>query len=239
MTEMQFSLILPAFNEAKRLPKTLASARSYLSETFSAYEILVVDDGSEDDTVAVARDILAHDSNSRVIPLGTNQGKGAAVRAGALEAKGQYVLFSDSDLSTPIADEARLRAAIDAGADLAIGSRRHPESEITLAQNVVRQSMGRIFNLFVRMAGLSGFEDTQCGFKMFTHASAERIFRELKTDGFAFDVEILLLARNAGLSLAEIPVQWENDPESRVHMIRDSLRMLWELVLIRLNHLRH
>ena len=228
-----FSLVFPAYKEADRIRRALRRAFGYLPTRYPSFEVIVVDDGSPDETTAVARETLSALGDGRVITLPRNRGKGAAVRAGMLAARGEHVLFSDSDLSTPIEEESKLAAALDAGADIAIGSRAHPEAEITKAQGIVRQSMGRTFNLGLRMLGLTRLRDTQCGFKMFRGEVAREIFSAARIDGFAFDVEILLLAGRAGYRIAEVPVEWENDPASRLHMVRDSLRMIREVLRIR------
>jgi dolichyl-phosphate beta-glucosyltransferase len=189
--------------------------------------------GSEAPEPVASRETLSRLGDGRVITLPHNQGKGAAVRAGMLAARGERILFSDADLSAPIEEERKLSAAIEAGADVAIGSRSHPGAEITKAQGVVRQSMGRTFNVGLRVLGLTRFRDTQCGFKMFRREAARKIFSEARIDGFAFDVEVLLLATRAGHRIDEVPVEWENDPASRLHMIRDSVRMILEVLRIR------
>jgi dolichyl-phosphate beta-glucosyltransferase len=228
-----FSVVFPAYREADRIPRALERAFQYLPTRYPSFEVIVVDDGSPDETTAVARETLAGLGGGRVITLPHNQGKGAAVRAGMLAARGERVLFSDADLSAPIEEERKLSAALDAGADVAIGSRAHPKAEITKAQGVVRQSMGRTFNVGLRVLGLTRFHDTQCGFKMFRREAARKIFSAARIDGFAFDVEVLLLATRAGYRVDEVPVEWENDPASRLHMIRDSIRMILEVVRIR------
>jgi dolichyl-phosphate beta-glucosyltransferase len=230
----ELSVVIPAYNEAERLPLTLERVCSYLDRAHPDHELIVVDDGSADGTTEAARKALAARSRSRVLTLPENRGKGAAVRAGMLAARGRRVLFSDADLSTPIEEEARLAEALARGADVAIGSRAHPASRITRAQGSVRESMGRTFNVLVRLIGLSRFRDTQCGFKMFTREAAQTVFSRARIDGFAFDVEVLLLAARARLRIEEVPVEWRNDPASRLHMIFDSARMLRELVRIRL-----
>lgn len=233
----ELSVVFPAFNEALRLTETLDSVRSYLERLALDYEILVVDDGSRDATAGVGAEGLARCRNGRLISFPENRGKGAAVRAGALEARGRFVLFSDVDLSTPIEEEARLRAALDKGADIAIGSRRLPGSRITKAQSGLRRASGRIFNLSVRALGLSTSLDTQCGFKMFRREAVRKIFPRLRISGFAFDVESLFLAKRAGLRIEELPVEWRNDDGSRLG-VAGGLHAFLELVQIRWLHAR-
>ncbi len=229
----ELTVVLPAYNEAARLEASLASIRLYLDSFEGSTELIVVDDGSTDGTADLAHRLLDGSPDARVLQLAENCGKGAAVRAGMLAAHGRHVLFSDVDLSTPIRDEAGLRAALAAGADVAIGSRAEANSQITRRQNIVRESMGRIFNLFVRLLRLSDIHDTQCGFKMLTLDAARKIFPRTRVQGFAFDVEVLFLARMLGLRIDVVPVEWKNHPASRVQMIRDSVRMILTLIRIR------
>ncbi len=231
--EPELSLIIPAYNERDRIEATVERALSYLRSAYRAFELIVVDDGSSDDTERIAREALKGESAALVLALSENRGKGAAVRAGMIASRGRRTLFSDADLSTPIEEEAKLAAALDRGADIAIGSRAHSESNITVAQGKLRQSMGRIFNLFIRLLRLTPFSDTQCGFKMFSREAVQAIFPITRVHGFAFDVEILYLARLGGFQVAEVPVEWENDPASRVRMLRDSARMIIEALRIR------
>lgn len=232
----ELSLVIPAYNEASGLPRVLPCVIAYLEREVPDHEILLVDDGSRDETPRVAEQLLAGHTGGRVLSYSPNRGKGAAVRTGALAAQGRAILFSDADFSTPIEEEVRFRAALSAGADVVIGSRAHAQAQITQAQGAVRQSMGRTFNVLVRLVGLSSFHDTQCGFKMFRGEAAHDLFGRALIDGFAFDVEVLWLAERAGMRIAELPVEWRNDPESRVRMFRDSARMVLELLRIRWRH---
>jgi dolichyl-phosphate beta-glucosyltransferase len=197
------------------------------------YEILVVDDGSSDETARVAREGLSGVRGS-VLSLPENRGKGAACRTGVLAAQGRRILISDADLSTPIAEERRLREALEGGADVVIGSRGHPDARIAVRQSGLRESAGRGFNLLLRLIGLTRFYDTQCGFKMFTREAARALFEQSRVEGFLFDVEVLFLAETAGLRVVELPVEWHNDPDSRVHMLRHLPSVLSELIQIRL-----
>jgi dolichyl-phosphate beta-glucosyltransferase len=229
------SLVVPAYEEAARLPRSLAAAVAYLERSGLDYEIVVVDDGSRDDTAQVARRTLAAlgARRSQVIRLEPNRGKGAAVREGMLRANGERILFSDADLSTPIEEEARLRAELDAGADVAIGSRAVPGARITLSQGWLRQSAGRGVNRILRLLGLTDSMDTQCGFKMFRREAARALFSQARIDRFLFDVEVLFLARRWRLRVAEVPVEWRNDPDSRVHVLRDLPRVVRDVARIR------
>jgi dolichyl-phosphate beta-glucosyltransferase len=229
----ELSLVIPAYNEAQRLSETLDGICTHLEAAGRTFELIVVDDGSSDDTSATASRVLDARGAGQVVTLPKNCGKGAATRAGVLVARGRTVLFSDADFSAPIPEEEKLRKALEGGADVAIGTRADPASDITQRQSVLRETMGRIFNLLVRLLGLSRFHDTQCGFKMFTREAALAIFPVARVQGFAFDVEILYLAERAGFRVVEVPVEWKNDPTSRVRMFRDSTRMILETLRIR------
>jgi dolichyl-phosphate beta-glucosyltransferase len=168
-----------------------------------------------------------------VIRREKNRGKGASVREGVLAASGEIILFSDDDLSTPIGEFDKLFAALQAGADVAIGSRALPESDIRIRQRRLRELMGKAFNLLVRLFVLKGYRDTQCGFKAFRRAAAMDLFSRLRTDGFGFDVEVLALCRELGYRVAEVPVVWSDSRPSRVRLVRGSLGMLGEILRIR------
>lgn len=228
-------MVIPCYDEAARLPATLERALGYLRRERPRFEILVVDDGSRDATAEVARAFLARERCGEVIVLPRNRGKGAACRAGALVARGRHVLLCDADLSTPIEEERRLRAALDAGADLAIGTRAHPEARIVVRQAPGREGAGRLLNRLLRALGLTDLRDTQCGFKLFRLNAARALFERARIDGFLFDVELLRLARRSGLSLAEVPVEWRNDPDSRVRPLRHWPQVLRDMVRIRLS----
>jgi dolichyl-phosphate beta-glucosyltransferase len=232
MTAPEISVVIPAYNETARLEPTLVRIADYLDAHYPAFEILVVDDGSSDDTPALARRVAAERAGIAVLELGHNRGKGAAVRAGMLAARGGRVLFSDADLATPIEELAKLEAALDGGADIAIASRALPASDIRTRQHPVRELMGRTFNLLVRATGVGAFRDTQCGFKLFSRAAAHDLFARATVDGFAFDVEILLLAQGR-YRVAEVPVTWRHIDESKVSPGVDAARMAWDLVRLR------
>jgi dolichyl-phosphate beta-glucosyltransferase len=230
---VHLSVVIPAFEEAERLGPTLARVRAYLEHQSFESEVLVVVDGGRDGTLEMTRRLADGWPALRVFDNGVNRGKGYSVRRGMLEARGRYLLFSDADLSTPIADVERLIAALDGGADVAIGSRSLAGSDVRIRQAWWRQSMGRVFNWVVRFAAVSGFHDTQCGFKCFHREAARRIFSRQRLTRFSFDVELLWIARKLGYTVVEVPVTWENDPSSRVHPVIDSLRMLMDLVRLR------
>jgi dolichyl-phosphate beta-glucosyltransferase len=227
------SIIVPAYNEEQRLPATLARMREYLDGRDEPYELLVVDDGSADGTLELARKVAQDWPQMEVLALATNSGKGAAVRLGMLTAKGEERVFSDADLSTPIEEMERLRAALHGSCAVAIASRALPESQIDVHQPGRREVMGRTYNRMLRVAALRGLHDTQCGFKAFTAEAAVAGFEPLRTLRFGFDAEVLLRARRLGWTVAEVPVRWEHKEDSRVSALRDSFGTLYDLMRLR------
>lgn len=225
------SVVIPAYNEERRLPGTLEAVSSYLESRGIEAEILVVDDGSRDGTRAAAERLRL--PTVRVLGYPRNRGKGYAVRTGVLAATRDPVLFTDADLSTPIEDLEILWACLDQGCHVAIASRLLAQSRILVRQPWHRRMVGRTFAGVVSLLAVRGFRDTQCGFKLFRSEAARRLFAPLRTVGFAFDVEVLLRARRLGLRVAEVPVRWVNSPDSRIHPVRDSGRMLVEILRMR------
>lgn len=227
---VDLSVIVPCFNEEARLGATLERVVGYLDRRRKPYEILVVDDGSRDATASVAKK-LGHE-HLRVLEHGENRGKGAAVRTGVHASRGEWVLITDADLSTPIEDLERLERRTSE-AEVVLGSRAVAESEIVRHQPLYRELMGKTFNLIIRSLGLVGLHDTQCGFKLFRGAVAREIFERTEVDHFAFDVEVVWLAQKAGHRVVEEGVTWEDSPNSRVSPIGDSWRMLVDVIKIR------
>ncbi|HET9795778.1 MAG TPA: dolichyl-phosphate beta-glucosyltransferase [Thermoanaerobaculia bacterium] len=230
---MNVSLVVPAFNEERRLPATLARIGEYLRGAGeSQWEIVVVDDGSSDRTAEAARAAApAAGAPVEVVVLPRNRGKGAAIREGVARTRGERVLVSDADLSTPIEEWRRLR---DAGAPVAIGSRALDEATVRRRQAWYRRALGKLFNRVVRALSVPGIRDTQCGFKLFDGDVARELFAAARIDRFAWDVEILALARARGLRIAEVPVLWFNSPESKVSVVRDLIPTMRDLIRIRL-----
>jgi dolichyl-phosphate beta-glucosyltransferase len=227
----ELSVVLPAYNESARIAASIERTTAYLDGWGHASEVIVVSDGSTDSTARIARE--AGDARVRVIETARNRGKGHAVRVGVLAAEGRHVLFTDVDLSTPLEECARFLAAHADGWDVAFGSRALAGSDVRVRQAWWRQSMGRTFNRIARRVARVDMADTQCGFKSFRRAAARAIFERARVDRFAFDVEVLWIARRLGLRVAELPVPWSNDPASKVRPVRDSARMLADLVAIR------
>ena len=230
MSTPRLSVVIPAFNEAQRLPATLERVRAYLAARGAPFEVLVVDDGSTDGTASVAR---AAGGPVHVLRHEANRGKGHAVRAGMLAVQGARRLMTDADLSTPIEELARLEQELDRGFDVAIGSRAVPGARIEVHQPAYREAMGRLFNRLAQALLLPGVHDTQCGFKLFTAEAASAAFGACRLDGFSFDVEALYVARRRGLRIAELPVVWRNDVATRVGLAGGAWAFL-DLVRIKL-----
>jgi dolichyl-phosphate beta-glucosyltransferase len=232
------SIIIPAYNEEKRLPRTLKLIHSYLEARRYHAEVIVVDDGSTDGTVRLVEATRANYPEVRIILNGRNRGKGFSIRYGILEARGEIALFTDADLSAPIEEADKLFAAIQEGNfDVAIGSRAI-RALIRVHQSRIREVAGVIFNWVVRFIVGINFIDTQCGFKAFRLDRTRVIFEQQQTEGFGFDPEILFLAGYHKLKVAEIPVVWAHDQGTKVHVFADSLRMFTDLLKIRWNSLR-
>jgi dolichyl-phosphate beta-glucosyltransferase len=235
------SVVIPAYNESGRIERTLAAVTGYLRRHFDHWELVVVDDGSTDDTAAVVQDFAARDPASagrvRLVANPKNLGKGGAVRRGVLEAALEWVLVSDADLSTPIEELSKL-AAHSGEAPVVIGSRGMAASQILRRQPLYRELMGRGFNVLVQCAALPGISDTQCGFKLFRRSAAVAVFSRLTIEGFGFDVEALWLARRLGFEIREVPVVWLDDPATKVRPLRDAWRMAGDLARVRWRHRR-
>ena len=227
----RWSVVIPAFNEAHRLPPFLEKVVAYFEGRDEPYEVIVVDDGSTDGTAELveARDL----ATVKVLRLPANAGKGSAVRAGMLAARGAYRLFADADGATPIEELKRLEPVLVAGADVVIGSRVLVDPGVSVTTRSHRVAAGRLFNWLVARMGLRGIADSQCGFKAFTAPAAARLFDALATEGFGFDVELLLRARAAGCRIVEVPVNWADQAGSKVGVLRHGPGMLWQIVQAR------
>jgi len=232
------SIVIPAYNERQRLPATVLETIRWCHVQAVRYEIIIVDDGSTDDTLGLGQLLEQHDRNLRTLAC-PHKGKGAAVRMGMLNARGRYVLFMDADGATPLSEIPRLLMALEKGYQIAIGSRvpQNP-GDVTVETSLHRKIIGRVFALFVNVLAVSGIGDTQCGFKMFRRDVIKPLFSRQRLDGFAFDVELLYIAKQLHMSIAEIPVNWRNQEGSKVRLVADSIKMLRDLSRIRWMHRR-
>jgi dolichyl-phosphate beta-glucosyltransferase len=235
---MDLSIVIPAYNEEKRLPGNLPILREFMEEMGVSYEIIVVDDGSKDRTV----EQVSAFSYVRVISLGENQGKGAAVKTGVLAATGAHILFMDADLATPLDEVPKILSIIkEKPVGLVFGSRDMPESQLLKHQPGLRELSGRVFNKIVQALALPGVVDTQCGFKIVTHAASREIFSRMTLNRFSFDVEMIYLAGKLGLGYLEVPVQWEHKDGAaaftkRGDHLKHGLRMIRDVATIRWRH---
>jgi dolichyl-phosphate beta-glucosyltransferase len=233
--KIELSVVIPAFDERERIGASLDSMRGWLEERHPSHEVLVVDDGSRDETAAIVARAAERWPRLQLLRLDANRGKGAATQRGVLQARGAWVLCSDADLSTPIEEADRL---LEAGrrADVVIGSRSIEGADITRRQPLHRVLMGRVFNIATRAVTPGHHADTQCGFKLFRRDPARDVFSRLTIEGFAFDVEVLYLAHRLGYRVAEVPVTWHNDERSSVRIWRDPAKMFVDIFQIRRRH---
>jgi dolichyl-phosphate beta-glucosyltransferase len=229
------SVVVPAYNEAARLPDTLRKLEEHFSSSAVPVEIVISVEPSTDNTLALAEAAAKSFPSLTVVTHHEKRGKGFAVRNGMLQARGSLIFFTDADLSTPLEDLDRSVALFqrEQAIDVIVGNRQHPDSVIVQRQNPMRESMGKTFNWIVRLLSGLPINDTQCGFKGFRNRAAKEIFGRQRLDGFSFDVEVLLLARLMGFVVREVPVHWTNSPASHVRVVQDSLRMLRDVIGIR------
>jgi len=232
-----YSVVIPAYNESARIGGSLEKILACVAERGWEMEIIVVNDGSTDHTAEIVRSYMARSPRVRLVENPGNRGKGYSVRNGMLRAGGDVLLFSDADLSSPIEEASKLFQAIEQGADVAIGSRWvNPELQVR-KQPLHRRLLGRLFNLALRLVLGLQFHDTQCGFKAFTRRSAHLIFPLQNVERWGFDPELLYLARKFGLTMVEVPVAWAHREGTRISPLRDGLRMVGEMIMIRWNSL--
>jgi len=228
-----YSIVIPAYNESARIRATLDRVLAFVHERQWDAEILVVNDGSRDNTAQVIEEYAARHPHLRLLHNQGNRGKGYSVRNGMLHAAGGIMLFSDADLSSPIEEAEKLFAALNSGADIAIGSRWLRAELQTERQSLHRQLFGRIFNLVLRIVLSLPYHDTQCGFKAFTRRAADAIFPQQRIERWGFDPEILFLARKFGLKVEEVPVAWAHSEGTRINPLRDGIRMFVEMLKVR------
>jgi glycosyltransferase involved in cell wall biosynthesis len=237
MTSPEYSIVIPAYNEGARIGGTLRKVLACIRERGWPAEVLVVNDGSRDNTATIVRSFAEQDPAVRLIENPGNCGKGYSVRNGVLQAAGEIVMFTDADLSAPIEEAERLFTAIREGADIAIGSRWLDRDRQTIHQPLYRQFFGRCFNAITRLVMGLPFADTQCGFKAFRQNAAQTVFQLQRIERWGFDPELLFIALKRGYTVREVPVTWGHDERSRISYLRDGLKMLEEIAYIRWNAL--
>ncbi len=233
---MYLSIVIPIYNEEKRILPSLEKINVYLDKQNYLSEIILVDDGSNDNTLTLINKFSESHARIKIIKNSSNQGKGASVKKGVLNAEGDFILFTDADLSTPIEDVERLFYWIHQGFDLAIGSRHQFDPCVTVSNIIERKLKSNIFNYIVKTSVLSDFNDTQCGFKLFAKEAAQKLFSCQKLMGYGFDVEILYLSIKAGFKCKEVAINWKYTPTSKVRLIDDSIKIVKEILQIKEMH---
>ena len=232
-TSYNISIVIPAYNESARLRPTLERVLNFIRQQAWDAEVIVVDDGSRDNTAEIVREFAQNNGTVRLVQNPGNRGKGYSVRSGVMNARGRIILFTDADLSSPIEEAPKLLKEIAAGADVAIGSRWMRSELQTKRQSVARQVLGRVFNLLLRIVLRLDFKDTQCGFKAFRQDVARTVFPLQKIERWGFDPEILFLACRSGFKVVEVPVRWGHDSGTRINPLADGSRMVAEMFRIR------
>lgn len=235
MEPVSYSIVIPAYNESERIQSSLKKIVAFLSKQDWQVEVLVVNDGSRDNTAEIVRQYAAEYSYIRLIENPGNRGKGYSIRNGMLQATGDVVLFSDADLSAPITEAPKLFAEIEKGADVAFGSRWLISETQTERQSILRQIAGRTYNLLMRVLLGLKYKDTQCGFKAFSRKAVETIFTRQRIERWGFDVELLFLAQKFHLNIIEVPVAWAHDDRSKINPLVDGIKMFGEMITIRWN----
>ncbi|OJU65812.1 MAG: hypothetical protein BGO01_01550 [Armatimonadetes bacterium 55-13] len=228
------SVVVPAYNEEARIRPSLERLAEYYAAQPYPWDVAIVSDGSKDSTNRLVEEFVASHPNFKLVAYSPNRGKGYAVRKGMLEATGDLVLFCDADLATPQEETEKLLKHMQEGADVAIGSRPLKDSNLEIRQPWYREMLGRAFNKAVQTLAIKGIDDTQCGFKMFTRKASQDIFKRCTLDGFSFDFEALMIARDLGYRIDEVPIRWSHQEGSKVVLLRDGPRMLRDLVKLRL-----
>jgi dolichyl-phosphate beta-glucosyltransferase len=232
-----YSIVIPAYNESSRITASLDKILAYIDEHKWEAEVIVVNDGSRDTTADIIREYAQRSPIVKLIENPGNRGKGYSVRNGMLEARGDILLFSDADLSSPIYESARLLREIEKGADVAFGSRWLEADTQTERQPILRQIAGRVYNILLRLILGLNYKDTQCGIKAFTREAAEKVFTRQKIERWGFDPELLFIAKKFGMKMVEVPVEWAHDDRSKINPIVDGFKMGMEMLKIRWNGL--
>ncbi len=225
------AIIVPAYNEQSRIENSLRRIQDYLNEQTYDAIVLVVSDGSTDETVNIVQKFSAKDSRFQVHHYSPNRGKGCAVRTGMLMAEAEWLLLCDADLAAPIEEVEKL---FSANTPIAIGSRALNRKQMEIKQPFLRRTAGKMFNFVVQLLAIRGLQDTQCGFKLFSRESAKEIFSRCKLDGYSYDFEALMIGKALGYKISEVPIRWEHQEGSKVSLIRDGLKMIKDLVILRL-----
>jgi glycosyltransferase involved in cell wall biosynthesis len=238
LTIPAISIVVPAYNEAERLSPTLDRVLDFARASGWNAEIIVVDDGSRDETAEIVRSYARQSPLVRLVDNFVNRGKGYSVRNGVLHARGEFILFTDADMSSPIEEAPKLLQALAKGADIAIGSRWAKSELQTRRQSLARQFLGRVFNVLLRVILRLDFKDTQCGFKAFRREAAKTVFPLQRIEGWGFDPEVLFLAQKLGFRIVEVPVRWGHDTRTRINPLLDGARMVSDMLLIRRNSIR-
>ena len=233
MDKPYLAVIVPAYNEEDRIGPTLERLNEYLASQEYTWKVVVVSDGSDDATVKIVTDFASLHPGFELIDSQPNRGKGYVVRKGMTEVEADWLLFSDADLAAPIEEVEKLITAVEQGTQIAIGSRPLKESNLEIRQPWYREMAGRAFNLMVQTLAVRGIKDTQCGFKLFRQDVSQDVFSRCKLDGYGFDFESLMIARDLGYKIAEVPIRWSHQEGSKVNMLRDGVRMLFELLKLR------
>jgi dolichyl-phosphate beta-glucosyltransferase len=231
------SLVIPVYNEEKRIGSSLSEIIAYFQRNGYSYELIVVDDGSTDRTVEIVKELIAGIQSGRLL-CARHGGKGAAVRKGVLNAKGQYVFFTDADLSTPIAELDKFLEQLNQGYKVVIGSRKMTGANVEVHQSWLRESMGKVFTWLTNVILTKNISDVTCGFKGFSRPVAQEVFSRQQVNNWSFDAEILFLVQQYGYLIKEIPVRWRNDPATRVNLLKDTVRSFLGLLKIRANDWR-
>ena len=234
MDKPHLAVIVPAYDEEDRIGPTLERLNEYLSTQTYSWKVVVISDGSKDRTAAIVSEFALAHPGFQLIDSQPNHGKGFVVRKGMTEVEADWLLFSDADLAAPIEELEKLFPAVEKGGPIAIGSRPLKESNLEIRQPWYREMAGRAFNLMVQLMAVRGIKDTQCGFKLYRQDVSRDVFSRCKLDGFGFDFESLMIARDLGYEIAEVPIRWSHQEGSKVNMLRDGIRMLGELVKLRL-----